>query len=111
MHSHIPVALLWWTLSVGLKILLIYYVFVHVWVLGSFVLETIPHLATLLECVVRYQVGVLPCTALTPELWNIQLPCWWGPLPLGATQCVKAILKEGQFLNPRPASTELVSTN
>lgn len=79
--------------------------------LGSFVLETIPRLAILLQHVVRSPEGVQPRTALTPELRSIQIPCRWGPSSLGATQNVKTMLKEGQFLISRPASAELAPPN
>lgn len=83
----------------------------RVWVLGSFELKAIPQLAILLQHVVRYPESVYPHTAMTPELWTIQILCQWGPSPLWAMQCVKAILQERQFLMPNSTSRELVPPN
>lgn len=85
------------TLSVCLKILLIYYMFVHVWVLGSFVLETIPHLAILLQRVVRYPEV---CSHIQPWPQNygaFSFPDGGDPHLLGPPNVWRLYWRKGSF--------------
>lgn len=56
-------------------------VFVHVWIIGSFVLETIPHPSIVLWCIVRYLEGVQLHAVLIPKLWSYHFPLQWGLSP------------------------------